>query len=95
MWNGAQAALTTNCRAVLQHAQSRKAYRGAILMNLRQEPQQSGQSADTPSQTGLGGLGGQLRGVVSAGRGNQTAKANTSGKAAMPTTNKQRKRKSR
>ena len=90
-----QAALTTNCEAVLAHAQSRKAYRGTILLaptsEAQEERQQPSQSGNTASH-----LGDQPSAASSATQQNQVVKTHSAGKAAAPMgANKQRKRKSR
>lgn len=97
----AKAALTTNCEAVLAHAQARKAYRGAVLIQPTQSIQQQG--ITNPDLSQPAGAASQQKDAsdrqfmldTSPSSKGQGARPHSAGKRPMPNTNKQRKRKSR
>ncbi|KAL3147192.1 hypothetical protein ABBQ32_002693 [Trebouxia sp. C0010 RCD-2024] len=93
----AKAALTTNCEAVLAHAQSRQAYRGTVLLTSTTETQQQRQQPAQPANTASQQAG--LRDQTSVPRAatvhNPNIRTHTAGKAAPASATKQRKRKNR
>ena len=86
-----QAALSTNCEAVIAHAQARKAYKGAVIVETVQGvDQQMGHEGQAPSssQPDMSPLPRHFQAT--------TAQAQSlHKKTSLPNTSKQRKRKSR